>query len=375
MRERGNKIFKLADKYLGSTLLFLMGIFYDKRKYWAIKSNCSLRIAVIKTGAIGDALLVGSAVSLIKEKWPKAKITFICTDSNAQAAKGLGGVDSIIVFDTGNVIRSLWRLRRLDTFDLLADFAPWARLNGIISYSVKAKYRVGFKTRGMYRHYVYDAQVTHSSKVHELDNYKRILEAIGIEGKLSAPYFMIDQRSLGPMEKLNAEKAVVFHPFPGGAQKHLKSWPEKNWVELGQRLAAEGYQIIISGGSNDFMEADAIAKRIGRNSAVTISGQSDLNQTAYIIKQAGLLVSVDTGTMHLGAAVEARVISLHGPTSPERWGARGANVIALSARLPCSPCISLGFDSKCCFEKCMQAIPVDEVYDMAMKSMNNKNKS
>ena len=277
-----------------------------------------------------------------------------------------------MVFDIKKVFPSLRKLRRLGVFDLLIDFAPWARLNGIISYSVKTKNRVGFKTKSMHRHYVYDIQVPHSSKIHELENYKRLLEAIGLEGKLPDPNFIIDPRYLDPMAKLCAENSVVFHPFPGGAQKQLKSWPEDYWVELGQKLAAEGYKIIISGGNSDFTQADAIAERVGRNVAVTIAGRCDLNQTAHILKRAGQLVSVDTGTMHLGAAVGASVISLHGPTSPERWGAKGANVTALSARLPCSPCISLGFDSRCRLEKCMQAISVGQVYDAAMKSITNQ---
>lgn len=375
MHERGNKTLKLIDKYAGSIFLLLLGILCLKRKYKTINRHSNLRIVVLKTGAFGDVLLAGSAIRAIKSKWPESNVTFICTASNVQAVKGLDSVDSIIVFNIKNVIQALWSLRKLGVCDLLIDFAPWARLNGIISWAVKAKYRIGFKTDGMHRHYIYDVQVSHSSKRHELENYKRLIETIGVVGDIPNPRFKIDLASIGPAEELVAEKAIVFHPFPGGAQKHLKSWPLKNWIEFGKKLSAEGYQIIITGGNNDFEEAEAIAKKIGIDRAVSTAGRYDLNQTAYIIKRAGQLISIDTGTLHLGAAVGARVISLHGPTSPERWGAKGSNVIALSARLPCSPCINLGFESKCHFGRCLEAIPVDEVFNAIMKLKKSKPKS
>lgn len=361
MKERGNKLFKLVDKYLGSTLLFLLGITYNKRRPKDLSGKDCPRIAIIKTEAIGDTLLAGAAVLSIKKKWPQATITFICADNNAQAVKGLPGVAEIFVFHINDPVRSFWAAGKLQPFDLLVDFAPWARLNGLISCVIRARCRIGFKTEGMYRHYVYDALARHSSDLHELDNYQNLLKIIGIEEKLPDPFFKIDQSTLISGLEMPTDRTVVFHPFPGGAQKHLKSWPEANWIALGKALAREGYRVIISGGAGDQRAAGRIAEGIGRGWALSIAGRCDLNQTADIIKRSGCLISVDTGTMHLGAAVGAAVVSLHGPTAPERWGARGANVIPLRTKLRCSPCISLGFDSNCRSGRCMGTISVEEV--------------
>ncbi len=360
MRERNNIILKFIDKQLGPVLLILLGAFSRRRKY-DVPSPDDLKVLVIKTGAFGDALLVGSAVSLIKKQKPKSKVTFICTFSNVQAVRGLGGVDQIYVFDLKRPWSSFAKLKALGRFDLVLDFAPWARLNGLISFFAAARYKVGFKTNGMHRHYVYDAVVEHSSSIHELDNYRNLLAAAGIRGGMPHPSFSPDPAGVAPVAEEDLQGTVVLHPFPGGALRRLKEWPEENWVALGKKIVGTGRRIMITGGCDDAEAADRLAARIG-DQALSRAGSYNLNQTAWAIMKSGRLVTVDTGVMHLGSAVGAKVVSLHGPTSPERWGANGPGANAIYHSFPCSPCISLGFESKCRDPKCMQEIKVDEVF-------------
>lgn len=366
MNERNNILLKLADRSLGPIILFIAGIFVSKNNNKKSESGVKPRIAVLKTGAFGDVILVGSAIKSIKNKWPNSQITFICTGSNVQAVKGIKGVDKTIVFELKKPMNSLLYLYKMGVFDYLFDFAPWARLNAVLSITIKAKRRYGFKTKGMYRHFVYSQTTEHSSNVHEIDNYRKLLEPAGIMGPLESPDFHIDYSRLSSIYEI-AGKAIVFHPFPGGAKKTLKSWPEERWVELGKRIINDGYRVIISGGSDDAQAAEKIASAIGERTATSLAGKVDLNQMAEVIKKADALITVDTGIMHLGAAVGATVICLHGPTSPERWGGIGKRVLAITSTYACSPCISLGFESKCKDPLCMKGISVDKVYDYYLR--------
>lgn len=360
MRERNNRIFKLVDRTLGPAIVLFLGVFLKRKRH--NNNSINPRIAILKTGAFGDALLVGPAIRKIKDKWPEANITFICTASNVQAVRGIKEVDRFVVFDLNNPISAFLSLGKLGLYDIVFDFAPWASLNAIISVSLKSKIRYGFKTSGMHRHYIYDFTIEHSSANHELDNYRNLVSAAGIKGSLPFPVFAIDYTKITKNDVFTPGKSVVFHPFPGGAKRDLKRWPMSKWIELGKRIVADGYQVIISGGLSDAEEAKKLVSAISIKNATSLAGKVDLNTMANIIKKTGFLISIDTGTMHLGAAVGATVISLHGPTSELRWGGCGKNVHVISSNAPCSPCVSLGFESKCKMPVCMEAISTDSVY-------------
>jgi heptosyltransferase III len=74
-------------------------------------------------------------------------------------------------------------------------------------------------------------------------------------------------------------------------------------------------------------------------------------------------LNVKQEIMHLAAALGCPVISLHGPTSPQRWGAIGETIVSITPRYPYAPCIHLGFESQCRKNFCMQAITVDQVLE------------
>ena len=82
-----------------------------------------------------------------------------------------------------------------------------------------------------------------------------------------------------------------------------------------------------------------------------------------ILERARLVVSVDTGIMHLAAAVHAPLVALQGPTSKKRWGPLSDRAVVVRVGEKCRPCISLGFESNCDNPICMKNITVDMVLD------------
>ena len=362
MRELNNKCMKSIDKYIGSPLLFLLGAIRTKQSLPEL--SASPCIIILKTAAIGDTIIAGSVVAEIRHQFPKAVITFVCSKTNAGMAKMLDGVDNVFVFEMKRPISSLRKIAKLEKQDLLIDLAPWARINGVISYVCPAKFKVGFRRKGMYRHYVYDAVAEHSGKIHEIDNYRKLIKVIGIEPKGFIPRIF-------PLEKcsITGEYAIL-HQYPGGTLKALKSWDTEKWAELALKIHEQyGYRILLSGGKEDCVQAEKLAEEIrGRQvDCKSIAGEIPLNQMPDLLCRAKVLVTIDTGIMHMGGAVKAPMVALQGPTVPERWGPLGDTFEIVQSDDSCRPCISLGFESNCKNPKCMQNITVDMVMEAICK--------
>ncbi len=175
-----------------------------------------------------------------------------------------------------------------------------------------------------------------------------------------------------PLLSLNAfpEKSniIILHMFPGGARSHLKEWPDQNWMELIQRFLADGFEVHLTGTEANRLRAESLCRKLPRIEGVrVVAGSLSLSDTARELGAAKLVVSVDTGIMHIASAMGCDLVSLHGPTSPRRWGPLNANAIALTIEKVWSPCLSLGSESSCQDPQCMIQLGVDRVYGAARR--------
>ena len=357
MGERNNTVLKRLDRYIGSPLLYALGAFRTSRPYKALPENP--RIMVLKTAAIGDTILMEAVLHEIKHAYPKSQITFVCSKCNMAMVKTLPQVDQVVCFEMKEPFASLQAIRGLGHFDLLLDFAPWARINGVISWVADAAFKVGFKRRHMYRHYVYDVAVEHSDHVHEMDNYRAILKAAHIPVQGFNPQLATDQAVHLPFEKF-----VVFHLFPGGSSVDLRIWAFDNWIALGARLyETYGLPILVTGGPEDAGAAMTLVDALHGVGvqAQSIAGAYPLRDMPSVLHKAQLVVSVNTGILHMSAAADVPLIALHGATSVTRWGPLSEKAQVIWSGEDCQPCISLGFESDCQDVKCMRNITVDRV--------------
>lgn len=361
MKERNNPWMKRLDKWIGCPLLFILGIFRNKKPAINLDNIDVPRIVLIKTAAIGDTIILSAMVDEIKRQYPRCSITVICSHNNLSMVKLIRGVDDIFIFEMKRPLQSFSALRHLGHFDLLLDFGPWPRINAVISWMVHVDYKVGFKRAHMYRHYVYDKWVEHLDTVHEIDNYRNILRGAGIQPADLLPSFIPSSNDLTPETPY-----VVFHQYPGGSMENQRKWSEVCWVELGKRLYQMYHIRILLSGANMDAEAAEHTAQLLRQVGVpveNIAGKCSLSDMVAILAKARLVVSVNTGIMHLTAAVRAPLVALHGATSELRWGPLGDTSVVVKSGEPCQPCISLGFESNCNNPICMQNITVDMVME------------
>ena len=360
MKERDNKCLKKLDLWIGSPLLFFLGAFQRKRSKPVLERMAHCRFALVKTAAIGDTILLSAMIDELKAAFPNSHLTVICSNNNAGMVRTFADVDEMILFQMSRPFHSLAEIHRLNPFDVVFDFGPWPRINGVISWMAKSAFRVGFRRPDMHRHYVYDSKVIHSDELHEIENYRNILRGAGVP--VSA--FLPDLRTMKHVRV--GENYVVFHLYPGGAMEQQRKWNDARWEELGERVFQKyGYTILISGGPADYSAAEQMKGRLERRNikVENIAGKYSLEQIASILQYAEIVISVNTGIMHYAAAVGVPLVALHGATSVKRWGPLGDCARVVLSGESCQPCISLGFESKCREPICMQHITVDMVMD------------
>ncbi|WP_417068866.1 glycosyltransferase family 9 protein [Niveibacterium terrae] len=333
---------RIVDQFLGPCVVLLLrmcSIFRVRgnRKY-AVD-----RVCLMKTSAIGDTVLVLSAVEALRKKYPNIRVDLVCGASNYEFARLSGAFDNLIRISATNPLSSILKLRKL-RYDIVVDFASWARLDAIYSFFITADIRLGFWSRCQFRHYAYDKCARHSDLLHEIDNYAALCKIVGID-ELLPPVLTWG----GGGESIGfPSRYVVFHLWSGGSRSKQKSWPLENWIDLIRSTYSEfGIDVVLTGGPADKFRTYQLVAEIGNDigSHVFNAAGISLSETLDVLSRAQCVVSVDTGVMHIAAALGVKVLSLHGPTHSDRWGGVSNRVVALNVfeSIQQAP-ISLGYE-------------------------------
>jgi len=355
-QERNNKILKVIDRYIGIPVVYLLGKINIKNKN--MPENID-NIGLLATAAIGDTIIMSGAVNSLKNKYPNSKIILFCGSSNYEIAKLLDNIDHIEKLNIKNLFKSIDIIRRYK-FNLWIDFGPWPRLNSLLSFFSISKYKIGFFTKNQYRHYVYDRWVFHLDTIHEHQNYMNLLKLIDVED------YKLPNVNIEPSLKYNQNKTIVLHLFAGGSKSELKQMAYQKWIEIAKYCIDKGYDIYLTGGPGDFIKLENFLKESTLN-MTNLAGKLSIFDTARLLKSSKLVISIDTGIMHLASALNCNLISIHGPTSPDRWGPLGSNSYSIFLNKDCSPCISLGFETNCQNNICIQDIETNKILSIVEK--------
>lgn len=350
MKERGKKQNKLIDKYAGIPILMLLYLFKLRRPKPASVKN----VGILITPAIGDTVILQALLYDLNQLG--INITVFAPKSTIPVVKIMGYYNAIEEINFFNPLFTIKQIRKY-RFDAFIDSAQWSRLSAIYAFFSDAKYTVGFNTPTQFKHLVFDECVNHSDKLHEIYNLKN-LNVFG------------NQTSFVPEIKIQAEetgeKRAVLHVKPGGYLSFLKELPAEYWIKIIERLLNNNYSIYFTGSESD---APAIEELIssadGKNKMFNMAGKKNLSDTAALLKSAELVISVNTGIMHLASACGCNLIALHGPTNALRWGPFNKNSISVISKHCCAPCLNLGFEYKCTDRtgSCMKAIDINDIFN------------
>lgn len=321
---------------------------------------------MIKPGAIGDLLQLTPLIRTLKTALPNSEITLLLGSSATAALFRYNPhVQEILVYDkTGKdqshmPLLKLWKKLRERKFDLVINFQ---RSNLKTWFLATAAFPCGIL-------------VYHKAKdpaIHVVDNY---LETLGPLGLASADrslklYFGKDDEQfaddLFSSSDFNARQVVALNP---GASHAVNRWSTERFAALADMLADRlGIMVLLVGGAQDSALAQEIVSR-ARTKPLDITGKASLLQTGALLKKCALLVSGDTGPLHLATAVGTRVVALFGAADPARTGPVGTGHRVIQAKdVACVPCRSRTCNNSVYLD-CMEKISAEEVFQAIAKML------
>ena len=245
---------------------------------------------------------------------------------------------------------------------MIVDTSQWARFPEIIC-SVSGAYTVGFLNSEQGRGYSYDSVVKHSSDIHEIENFRNLLNTLQIE-HFHNPTIALPRETETSLDNKLGKNYVVFHCWPAGINSDWKCWPDEHWVELSKYLAERNTSIVFTGSKQDTLRTDSLINKFDfEHNAINCAGTTSLLETTQILHNASLVVSVNTAIMHLAAAVGSNLIALCGPTNPKRWGPLSQNSFCPQPASEPHWYLNLGFEYPNEFCDSMRSISVQDVIE------------
>jgi len=158
-------------------------------------------------------------------------------------------------------------------------------------------------------------------------------------------------------------EVVIFHPWASGARSWLREWPDERWAGLARALMAPGRVFLLTGSPADEGRCQSLCEMIAAEGIPVqiLIGRKGIGEVAAVLKHARMLVSVNTGIMHLGAILGTPTISINGPTSAHRWGPVGPRVANVCPPDGSGGFLDLGFEYRGRLTDVMSKISVADV--------------
>ena len=336
------------DRYLGIPLCVILGLFCRQ----APVTPTPKKVLFIQLSALGDTILAIPAIRAIRHAFPNAEFTILASSTNLNYLAACPYIDKHIAFrKTGyQLISSL----RREGFDWVIDLEHWPRLSALLAYATGAPRRVGFSTKGQHRHSLFTETVPHIQGRHEVRNFLSLatqlecpIHELGLEVWWDEKARTWIRETLAKAEVALDQPLIVLHPEAGRRGEPRRRWPQGRYVALANALVEQyDAQIVLTGAPDEVAVSEEIAART-KHRSVVLAGRTDVNQLAALFADATLVVSGNCGPMHLAAATGTPVVGLHGPTNFAQWGPWDRNAGIVRARIPCSPCLNLGFEYGC----------------------------
>jgi ADP-heptose:LPS heptosyltransferase len=362
IRKRGSPFLHYLDRYAGIPAVAVLGLMRPRRELPARIE----RFGFLRTAAIGDTVLISGAIADLRKAFPASQMVFFAGPSNFEVARMLYGIDEVVELPIVNFAASIRRIRSTEV-DVMIDFGQWPRLDALLTLFSGALYTIGFQTKGQHRHFGYDATVQHSSNCHEIENFRSLVGILGVD-PCSPP-----RLGVPISDNFGEANYAVFHLWPGGRRKKLKQWPAERWLELIEGMACRDLGVVLTGGPEDRCNNNDIITRVRlpvREFVKNAAGIS-LADCAGLIARSRLVVSVDTGVMHMASALGVPLVALHGPTSSKRWGPISECSIPVDSPLEGSGYINLGWEQSPGPLACMECISLEAVRE-ACRSIKTK---
>jgi len=321
------------------------------------------RILIRSSNWLGDAVMSVPTVRAIKNGRPDSRVTIAAPAHIAPMWKLVPEVDVIVPLPNHSLLPVVSLLKRRTTFDVAILFPNSLRV-ALESWLSGISRRVGY--RGHWRRLLLNQTVPDQRKPgppeHHSLRFLRIARECGAETSTI-------QDSTSDIQIAVAHKPMKIGLCPSAEYGAAKRWFPERFAEVAAKISAQSSaQWILFGTENDMAIGDQIATAIGDH-CVNRIGHTTLDQLIDELRECRLVLTNDTGTMHLAALLGVPVVAIFGSTEPRLTGPLGDGHIILRHHVECSPC----FLRECPIDfRCMKAVRSEEVADAVLSILGEK---
>ena len=318
------------------------------------------KFLIIRFSSIGDIVLATPVIRCLKKQVPGAEVHFLTKDSYRSVVEHNPYIDKLHVLAHSQelMIEEL----KTEEYDYIIDLHHNARTL-LVKKALKGKSFSFYKLN--VQKYIYTSlKINLLPKLHIVDRYLKAVESFGVKNDGAGLDYFIAKHEETKKEDIPASHYAGYIACVIGAAHYTKRWPVHKWKEFCKKM---DHPVILLGGKEDIIAANEIASA-DPVKVYNACGKFKLNESADLVKKAKLVITNDTGLMHIAAAFKKPVISLWGNTvpsfgmTPYYGDASVGDVILQTNKLWCRPCSKIGYN-KCPLGhfKCMEKIEVDTV--------------
>jgi heptosyltransferase II len=337
------------------------------------------KIIVRMPNWIGDLVMATPVLSDLRRQFPDAEITAMSLSPNSDLLKLDASIDELFSFSRPendflrrehqrNVIEKL-RNGKYDLGILLTNSfssAWWfwqGRVNRRLGYA--GNWRTLLLT---------DRMEPPEQKVHQVEFYKILLQPLGIPISETAPRLYVTEKEISESRELLFQRGYVagkplYGINPGAAYGRAKCWPPERFRALALRLLQDQDAYVVFFGDG---EAASLVKEICLGlpeQVINLAGMTSLRELVCLIKDCDVLVTNDSGPMHIGVAMNTPIVALFGSTDDVATGPWSQKGAVINKHVSCSPC----FKRTCPIDfPCMNLIEVEEVAQKALERKKNR---
>ena len=283
----------------------------------APRSICLLRLS-----ALGDATHVVPLIRTLRRAWPEVPITWILGKGEARLLAGLDDVE-LIVFDKSAGLTALSDLRLTlagRRFEVLLHMQLALRAN-IVSACISAERRIGYdRARSKEAHALFINERIAAGGHHVLDAFGKFCEPLGlhqdqVEWNLPVPQAA---RDWAAAQLPGTQRTLLISPCSSHA---LRNWRPERYAAVADHAAGRGWRVALCGGRSalERSTADAIMAAM-KSPAIDLTGKDTLKQLLALLERGSLLLSPDSGPVHMANAMGTRVLGLFACTDRARCG-------------------------------------------------------
>ena len=324
------------------------------------------RILIRSSNWLGDAVMSVPAVRAIKNGRPDAQITIAAPAKIAPMWKLIPEVDAIIPLPNGSLISAVSLLSRQLAFDAAILFPNSLRV-ALESWLSRIPRRVGY--RGHRRRSLLNQIVPEPRKAGPLEHHSLRFLRIARECGASDMSHQSDEHPTSTGSTGVNHQSLRIGLCPGAEYGPAKRWFPERFADVAKKISGQSSaQWILFGTEKDAAIGDRIAAAIS-DQCVNRIGHTTLDQLISELRGCLLLLTNDTGTMHLAALLGVPVVAIFGSTDPALTGPLGNAQIILRHHVECSPC----FLRECPIDfRCMKAVTTEEVVDAVRSILTDK---